>query len=93
MKEPDTMARALVLSPSRASVVLISGGASLSRQFAQGDGQIAGGAFEAGSAGFEFFNVVTRAHGDGGQCMFDLCVQTLGFGLGLFFGARQRSRS
>jgi hypothetical protein len=76
----------------RASARFVSSGASFVRQFAQGHGQVARGAFQPLGAGFQFLYIILRAHRDRRQRVLNLHGQTLGFSLRLFFGPRQRSR-
>ena len=70
------------------SFLFITGVSSSSCQFAQGDGEVARGAFDAVGAGFEFARVVRVARGDAGEGVFDLRVEPFGcrFGLLLSIG-------
>ena len=65
----------------------------LENEFAERDGHIAGGAFEAVGARFQLVRVVLRMIGDSRECRLDLRVQTLGGGFGLAFSARYGQRS
>lgn len=47
-------------------------------QFAQGDGEVARGTFDAVGAGFEFARVVRVARGNAGERGFDLRVEPFG---------------
>ena len=59
---------------------------SLVRQFAQGDREVAGRAFDPVGVGFEFVRRFGRAYGHGGEGCFRLCAQALGGSVRLLLG-------
>ena len=62
--------------------------ASASCQLAQGDGEVARGAFDAVGVGFEFARVVGVARGDAGKRGFDLRVESFGGRFCFLLGVR-----
>jgi hypothetical protein len=71
---------------------LLRGGGSLLGQLAQGDGQIARGAFEPIGAGFEFLDTVLRLDADGLERGRNLYAEAFCGRLRLLLGARRLSR-
>lgn len=65
--------------------------AAFACEFAEGDGEVARGAFEARGDGFEFRTVRVGRGDDGLQGGFDLGVEAFGFGARFLLGARQLS--
>ena len=63
--------------------------APFARQFAQGDGQVARGAFQAVSERFELNRVVLCAHGDRRQSRVNLRAEAVGCRFSFLLGARK----